>query len=308
MNPLMFLMGGMGSGNCGSLNLNRIWASAAMQAGMANMVGGIFDGGYGNYATQPYVQQAPVQQHVEQKPQITKEQVDLAYNNYNNLVQLCAKAEGYKNNADAKIESLQANKDAADKGVLKVDQELATLNGKLIELRAGQAPAEQIKEVEEQIKAKEKERVEAQKEVERAKVEIDAFALAQKGKEEELAKIVAQKDKAYQEFQAISQQYTQQVAEARQAQEAIENRQEDKAAAGSKWGRSVLNPQNWTNLNFKGEQDDSANIAKCLRKLAGKGGREEALKYALEHNLVTKDKDGNYQTEHPELKEMINLD
>lgn len=287
-----------------------ILRNAAMQVGMQNMMGGIgnvFGGGGYGYGVQPYAQVAPAQQAQDTTPKITKEQVDLAYDNYNNLVQLCLKAEAYKNNSEAKLETLEANKATAEKGVLAKDQELASLNGQLLQAKANKAPQNQIDALEAKIKQIEKERVEAQKEVERAKVEIDAFQLAQEGNEEKLKQVIAQKDEAYKQFQAISQQYTQQQAEERAVQEAAENRQEDKEAAGSWWGRSKCNPKNWTNMNFKGEADSSANIAKCLRILNGKG-RAEAIEYALKHNLITKTGDNQYETTHKELQELVELD
>ena len=105
--------------NCGgdvSAIYGHFLRNAALQVGMQNMIGGIFGGGSGVYATQPYVQQAPVQQTQQQAaPKITKEQVELAYDNYNNLVQLCTKAEAYKNDTETTLETLTAKKATAEK-------------------------------------------------------------------------------------------------------------------------------------------------------------------------------------------------
>lgn len=308
MNPLMFLMGGFGSNQCGSFNLNRIWGQAAMntmmsQGSFGNF--GIFGGGF-NYATQPYVPQQQAQQ-APAAPQVTQEQVNAAYDNYNNLVALCTKTEQYKNDSQTQRDTLVNNKATAEKAVLACDSKIAKLSGELIQLQNNKASATEIQAKQAEIKQAQQEKAEAQKNVERAKVEIDAFDLAQAGQEAKYEEVKAQKEAAYKEFQQLSTQRANQLAEARRAQEAQENIAEDKEASGSWWGRSKLNPKNWTNLNFKGETDGSANVAKCLRILHNKG-RAEAIKYATEQGLIKPTGDGNYSTEHNELKDLIALD
>ena len=287
MNPLMFLMGGFGSNQCGSFNLNRIWGQAAMntmmsQGSFGNF--GIFGGGF-NYATQPYVPQQQAQQ-APAAPQVTQEQVNAAYDNYNNLV---------------------ATKEAAELTLNSYESVHAQKLKELLDAQNNNAPAAQIQQLQRDVKIAEEQKNEKQKEVERAKVEIDAFDLAQAGQEAKYEEVKAQKEAAYKEFQQLSTQRANQLAEARRAQEAQENIAEDKEASGSWWGRSKLNPKNWTNLNFKGETDGSANVAKCLRILHNKG-RAEAIKYATEQGLIKPTGDGNYSTDHNELKDLIALD
>ncbi len=308
MNPLMFLMGGFGSNQCGSFNLNRIWGQAAMntmmsQGSFGNF--GIFGGGF-NYATQPYVPQQQAQQ-APAAPQVTQEQVNAAYDNYNNLVALCTKTEQYKNDSQTKRENLVATKEAAELTLNSYESVHAQKLKELLDAQNNNAPAAQIQQLQRDVKIAEEQKNEKQKEVERAKVEIDAFDLAQAGQEAKYEEVKAQKEAAYKEFQQLSTQRANQLAEARRAQEAQENIAEDKEASGSWWGRSKLNPKNWTNLNFKGETDGSANVAKCLRILHNKG-RAEAIKYATEQGLIKPTGDGNYSTEHNELKDLIALD
>ncbi len=300
MNPLMMLMSGcFGSGyssygmSADTMNtFNNIWATTswmtAIQCGMPGMLGTM--GGIGSTTTttetsnchQSQCCTGTVSQSTEGLSSAElKVQQDAAEKEYNTLSQLCTKVEEYKNDKEATETSLSATVVAKRKALIQEQEELDRWN------KDPDTNKEAIRTSQSKVKN-------AEKELQNAEIAYDAFILAQKEKEAEYQKVLAQREAAYAKYNQLSTAYLNALNKENMAQNVVNDRADDKKVTGKWWNRTALNPTNWFNKKgtFWGETTNNANIAKCLRILQ-KSGRSEALLYAYKHGLIKFEVDPN---------------
>ena len=341
MNPLMMLMSGCFGNYGGSYTscgagmpwntLGNIWTIAGMQTamqcgtmGFGGVVGGgnVYGGGSvaqtrtGNYS------------NASDNTATIKAQMDQAYNDYNRYVELCSKAESYMSDNTTVRETLTANVSTADRNIVSANDNLLNLQKELASLKSNplldvknksklsQDQQNQLNQLNAQIQAKQAEikkaeeaKVKAEKDLEKAKVELDAFDIAADETKEKYNKIVENKNQAYTTYRELTDQYLSVISKSNSEASVEHDRAADSREAGKWWDRTVVNPENW--FNKKGglwgadKSTPDANIAKCLRKLK-KSGRDDALAYAVEQGLVTMN-NGIAETKYSELAGLVQL-
>lgn len=337
MAPFGMMFSGLGGGSCNTSFPVNAYAAITRNATMQMMFSNIFGMGFGGYGMMPGVATAPYAQQAtttaggsSSAPTVTKEQVNDAEKAYFDLDTLCNKTIAYKDDTTTKREDLK--KAADDKAtntsnVQKAAFELEKQHTKILEdINALQAkiddPAnkndlnnlrvqmqalqkqEHTKKLE--IEAKEKELQQAKDEELKSLMDLEAYDAGKEKSQEQYNKMRADRQAAYENYVKLHKAYKEQLAQKDSENAVRQDRAQDKEHTGSWWKRSKLNPKNWTNLNFKGEKDNSANVAKCLRKLQNKG-RADAIEYGLKKGLITKDANGVLHTTHSELKGLCGL-
>lgn len=290
---------------------------------------GIFGGGFDYGFGTPYVGQTHSGE--QEAPAVTKEQVENARKNFENQCALLEKIQKYKNNNSeaekTKLETSRTNAYSAltenQAKIVALTNELTPLAERLIVLQNNvdktrkdkndlnplhqeiQALQAEIRAKKDEIEAEEAKTAELQKAYDDADLELKAYECAQEADEAKIKQLEALKEEAYTEFLNLNNQYTLALFDDGAENSKRQDRAHDKEKSGRWWDRAWVNPQNWTNLNFKGQKDLSADVAKCLRKLNNKG-RDVALKFAQEKGLITIN--GNVATTtHPELKDLCDL-
>ena len=316
------------------------YASITRNAARQMMFSNIFGMGFGGMgmipgvATAPYAQQTTTPHNgANSAPTITKEQVDGAKQDWETITKTCNKAYDYiyKRTNKTEEEVLKATADATknlndarlNKGNLEIEYNKALealkteqdkLNGetdptkieKINRVIQEQDLQGKVKEAERKLEEANKKIAEEERKYTEAKIEEDAFTLSKEENAKELEALQEKANTAYKKYADLLHAYNQQLAKEASENAARDERAHDKTKTGSWWGRSKLNPKNWTNLNFKGEKDNSANVAKCLRKLQNKG-RADAIEYGIKKGLIKKDSNGVLHTTHSELKGLCGL-
>jgi len=332
MNLLSMMFGGCcNSYGCGgdiSGIYSRLAFNAMMQANFS--VGGLWGGvpGFGGgYSPMLYAGKVG---GGEAAPTVTKDQVQAAYKEFNESLDLLKKVEQYKNDTTTKQTDLETAKTTAQTNLAQNQADIIKLNNELTplleQLNAKQQQVDnnrdkkadlntvhnEIQALQDQIRVKkaEIEREEAKTEVlqkayDTADLNLAAYLCAKKADAAKMEQLTAAKDAAFDNYTKLNNEYNAVLAEQAAANAKRQDRAHDKETSGRWWDRTWANPKNWTNLNFKGHKDASASIAKCLRKL-NTAGRDAALKYAQQKGLITIN--GNTATtKHKELKELCNL-
>lgn len=337
MNPLMLLMsgcfGGFGSGYGYGMSANTmgtmmdIWGIAgmqtAMQCGMPGALGGMYSAGYAPAAGGRTYQTAPSQ---DNSSAALKQQMDAAYDEYEKYINLCSKIAEYEADTTTKAEDLTKAVSDAEINVLNKDKDLGRLLSELktlqdnplldVKKKSKLTPAQQlelnnlnkaIQDKQAEIQNTEADKLEAQKKLEEAKQNLDAFNIAKSEDKKLRDEIFAKKEQVYKLYTELSAAYASALARERSEEAVVHDRAADARESGKWWDRTVLNPTNWFNKKggFWGETTDNADVAKCLRKLK-KSGRSEALAYAVQESLITVT-NGVASTTHSELQGLVDL-
>ena len=316
---------GMSPGTMGTMM--NIWSIAGLQTAMQCGMPGIF----GSMGVTPYTNNQRVTTNVpleNQSAAALKTQMDAAYAEYEQYINLCSKISEYEADTTTKAADLKAAVTNAEQNLLNKDKDLSRLLSELKNLQGNplldvknkskltlEQQTElnnlnvQIQAKQKEIKDAEAEKAAAQKALEKAKQNLDAFNIAKSEDKKLKEEIFAKKEEAYKRYTELSKAYTSALAREASQEAVIQDRAADSREAGKWWNRTVINPENW--FNKKGglwgadKSTPDANIAKCLRKLK-KDGRAEALKYAQEQGLITFT-DGVASTKYSELQGLVNL-